>query len=128
MPAALAVEQQTFTISEIAEKTGVSAHTLRYYERIGLLDIGRQTSGHRRFTEHDLGRVVFIARLRSTAMPIREIQRYFALVETGKESEGERLALLQAHRAEVRAHLRELEAALDAIEHKIVAYGGSCAP
>jgi DNA-binding transcriptional MerR regulator len=125
---AVAVEPQTFTIAEVAEKTGVSAHTLRYYERLGLLDIGRQSSGHRRFTERDLGRVLFIARLRSTAMPIREIQRYFALVQAGKQSEGERLALLQAHRVEVIARLRELGAALDAIEHKIVGYGGSCAP
>jgi DNA-binding transcriptional MerR regulator len=61
-------------------------------------------------------------------MPIREIQRYFELVAAGPETEDERLALLQAHRVAVRARLRELEAALDAIEHKIAYYGGSCAP
>jgi DNA-binding transcriptional MerR regulator len=125
---ALAVQDQTFTIAEVAEKTGVSAHALRYYERIGLLDVGRQASGHRRFTSHDVDRVVFIGRLRATAMPIREIQRYFALVAGGPPTENERLALLEAHRATVRARLRELETALDAIEHKIARYGGSCAP
>jgi DNA-binding transcriptional MerR regulator len=125
---AIAVHEQTFTIAEVADQTGVSAHALRYYERIGLLDVDRQASGHRRFRGHDLDRVVFITRLRATAMPIREIQRYFALVAGGPSTEDERLALLQAHRATVRARLRELEAALDAIEHKIARYGGSCAP
>jgi DNA-binding transcriptional MerR regulator len=125
---AIAVQDQTFTIAEVAERTCISAHTLRYYERIGLLDVGRVASGHRRFTEHDIQRVVFIGRLRATAMPIREVQRYFALVAGGPSTEDERLALLQAHRGAVRARLHELETALDAIEHKIARYGGSCAP
>jgi DNA-binding transcriptional MerR regulator len=125
---AIAVEDPTFTIAEVADHTGVSAHTLRYYERIGLLDVGRQPSGHRRFSGHDVDRVVFIGRLRATAMPIRDIQRYFALVARGPSTEDERLVLLQAHRAAVRARLHELESALDAIEHKIARYGGSCAP
>jgi DNA-binding transcriptional MerR regulator len=125
---ALAVQEPTYTIATVAEQTGVSAHTLRYYERIGLLDVGRQSSGHRGYVQSDVDRVVFITRLRATAMPIRQIQRYFALVAIGPSTEDERLMLLQAHRGEVRAHLLELEAALDAIEHKIARYGGSCAP
>jgi DNA-binding transcriptional MerR regulator len=122
------VEDQTFTIAEVADTTGVSGHALRYYERIGLLEVGRHASGHRRYTEHDVDRVVFIRRLRATAMPIREIQRYFALVAGGPATEDERLSVLQVHRVEVRTRLRELESALDAIEHKIAHYGGSCAP
>jgi DNA-binding transcriptional MerR regulator len=110
-----AVQEETYTIAEVAERTGVTAHTLRYYERIGLLDIGRQASGHRRFSSHDLDRVVFIGRLRATAMPIREVQRYFALVGGGPSTEAERLALLEAHRSIVRDRLHELESALDAI-------------
>ena len=125
---AITVQEQTYTIAEVAERTGVTAHTLRYYERIGLLDIGRQASGHRRFSTNDLDRVVFIGRLRATAMPIREIQRYFALVADGPSTEDDRLALLEAHRSIVRDRLHELESALDAIEHKIAYYGGSCAP
>jgi DNA-binding transcriptional MerR regulator len=125
---AIAVQEPSYTIAEVAEQTGVTAHTLRYYERIGLLDVGRQASGHRRFSTHDLDRVVFIGKLRATAMPIRDIQRYFALVVVGPSTEGERLALLEAHRSTVRARLEELEAALGAIEYKIAYYGGSCAP
>jgi DNA-binding transcriptional MerR regulator len=124
----IAIQEPTFTIADVAERTGVSAHALRYYERIGLLEVGRQASGHRRYTEHDVERVVFITRLRATAMPIREIQRYFALVGAGPATEDERLALLEAHRAGVRARLRELEVALDAIERKIARYGGSRTP
>lgn len=122
-----AVREQTFTIAEVAERTGITPHALRYYERIGLLDVGRQASGHRRFTGNDVERVVFIGRLRATAMPIREIQRYFALVAGGSSTEADRLALLEAHRGEVLARLGELETALGAIEQKIVRYGGSCA-
>lgn len=121
-----AIEEQTFTIAEVVEKTGVTAHTLRYYERIGLLDVGRLESGHRRYTVPDVERVVFIGRLRATAMPIREIERYFALVARGKDTEDERLALLQEHRAEVLTRLGELQAALGAIEFKIAHYGGTC--
>ena len=125
---ATAVQEETYTIAEVAAKTGVSAHTLRYYERIGLLDVGRHANGHRRFTEYDVHGVVFIGRLRATAMPIREIQHYFALVAAGPSTEGDRIALLRSHRRHVRARLRELEEALGAIEHKIARYGGSRAP
>jgi DNA-binding transcriptional MerR regulator len=125
---AIAVQEQTYTIAEVAEQTGMSAHALRYYERIGLLDVGRQASGHRRFSTHDVYRVVFIGRLRATAMPIRDIQRYFALVASGPATEDERLALLEAHRSTVRERLHEMESALDVIEHKIASYGGSCTP
>lgn len=125
---AVAAQEETYTIAEVAARTGVSAHTLRYYERIGLLDVGRQANGHRRFTEHDIHGVVFIGRLRATAMPIREIQRYFALVAAGPSTEGDRLALLQSHRRAVLAHLHEVEEALGAIEHKIARYGGSRTP
>ena len=125
---AIATREETYTIAKVAAKTGVSAHTLRYYERIGLLDVGRQANGHRCFTEYDIHGVVFIGRLRATAMPIREIQRYFALVAAGPSTEDDRLALLQSHRRAVRAHLNEVEEALGAIEHKIVHYGGSRTP
>ena len=122
----IAADQHTFTIAEVAEKTGVTAHTLRYYERIGLLDVGRLESGHRRYTDHDVERVIFIGRLRATAMPIREILQYFDLVARGRDTEDERLALLQEHRTAVLARLGELEAALGAIEFKIAHYGGTC--
>jgi DNA-binding transcriptional MerR regulator len=125
---AVAAGEQTYSIAEVVERTGVTAYTLRYYERIGLLEIDRHASGRRRFSTHDVDRVVFIGRLRATAMPIRDIQRYFDLVATGPSTEDQRLALLEAHRVAVRERLQEQEVALDAIDYKIAFYGGSCVP
>jgi DNA-binding transcriptional MerR regulator len=119
---------ETRTIAEVAESTGVTAHTLRYYERIGLLSVPRDAAGHRLYTQDEIARVVFITRLRLTAMPIRDIQAYFRLVEDGPGNEDQRLALLERHRDQVKAHIVELEAALGVVEYKIATYGGSCLP
>lgn len=116
------------TIAEAAARTGVTAHTLRYYERIGLLSVPRDAVGHRVYTQAELSRVVFITRLRLTAMPIRDIQAYFALVAEGPGTEDQRLALLEAHRVAVKARIADLESALGAIEFKIATYGGGCLP
>jgi DNA-binding transcriptional MerR regulator len=115
----------TWTIAEVAERVGVTAHTLRYYERIGLLSIGRDEAGRRRYTERDINRVYFITRLRAADLPIGQIQRYFALVAAGPHTEPERLALLEGHRDEIRARLASLETALTTIEFKIAHYGGA---
>jgi DNA-binding transcriptional MerR regulator len=112
----------------VAEQTGVSAHTLRYYERIGLLEVPRDHAGRRRYTNVELARLVFITRLRLTAMPIRDIQAYFRLVDEGPGNESERLALLERHRNQVKIRLTALQAALDVIDFKIATYGGVCEP
>jgi DNA-binding transcriptional MerR regulator len=116
------------SIAEVAERTGVTAHTLRYYERIGLVSVPRDGAGRRVYTADEVARVLFITRLRLTAMPIREIQAYFRLVAEGPGTEPQRLALLERHRADVQARMRELQSALEAIEYKIAVYGGSCTP
>ena len=102
------------TISEVAERTGLTRHTLRYYERDGLmLDVGRAGSGHRRYSAHDLGWIELISKLRATGMPIREVRHYAELVRAGDGNEDERLALLRAHRERVLAQLDESLAAVD---------------
>ena len=116
------------SIAEVAERTGVTAHTLRYYERIGLVTVPRDAAGHRLYTQDALNRVVFITRLRQTAMPIRDIQAYFRLVAEGPGNEDQRLALLERHRDQVKAHINELESALGVVEYKIATYGGNCLP
>jgi DNA-binding transcriptional MerR regulator len=116
------------SIAEVAERTGVTAHTLRYYERIGLLDVPRDDAGRRAYTEADLSRVVFISRLRLTEMPIRDIQTYFTLVDDGPGNEDQRLALLEAHRDRVKERIDELQVALGVVEFKIETYGGNCLP
>ncbi len=116
----------TLTIAEVAERTGVTDHTLRYYERVGLLAVGRDHNGRRRYTDADIGRVVFISRLRMSEMPIRDISRYVELVREGPRTEPQRLALLEAHRASVRGRIAELQDALGVVEYKITVYGGTC--
>lgn len=115
-------------IAEIAERTGISPHTLRYYERIGLLAVPRDAAGRRAYRAEDYARVVFLNRLRMTGMPIRGLLRYVRLAEAGEATVPERLAMLQAHRDAVREQLAELQFALEVVEFKIESYGGRCVP
>lgn len=119
-------DSRTLTIAEAAAATGLTPHTLRYYERDGLLldDVGRASSGHRRYTDRDLAWLHLLTRLRSTGMPIREIREYARLVREGDGTEPQRLAMLQAHRDAVRAQLAEAAEHLAAIELKIDVYAG----
>ncbi|MFD4470237.1 MerR family transcriptional regulator [Rhodococcus sp. NPDC058505] len=112
------------TIAEVVARTGLTAHTLRYYERDGLMlaEIGRASSGHRRYTAFDVAWIELITRLRATGMPIREIQRYAALVRAGDGTEPDRLELLLAHRGRVLAQLAEVTEHLAALDTKIGVY------
>jgi DNA-binding transcriptional MerR regulator len=113
----------SMTISEAAQASGLTAHTLRYYERAGLLDpVDRGASGHRRYDEADLARIAFLSRLRSTGMPIRQVREYAQLLRAGPGNEAERLALLEAHRDTVRARMAEMERHLELIDYKIDVY------
>jgi DNA-binding transcriptional MerR regulator len=104
------------TIAEATEVSGLTAHTLRYYERAGLLEPGRAENGHRRFTDDDLQRVHFVQKLRATGMPIRDVRRYFAAEPS------ERLQILRDHRRQVVSDIEELTGALDLIDYKIDLY------
>jgi DNA-binding transcriptional MerR regulator len=117
------VTEEALTIAEAAEEAGVSAHTLRYYERAGLLTpIERNGSGHRRFTSQDVQWIVVCTRLRATGMPIRRIREYAELVRDGDGNEAQRLALLEAHREDVRERMREIRRNLELIDYKIGLY------
>src|ERR1700722_19106402 len=114
---------ETLSISDAAAATGLSPHTLRYYERAGLIDpVGRAGSTHRRYTGVEIEWVVFLTKLRSTGMPIRHMRAYADLVRRGEGTEVERLALLEEHRDSVRAHLEEAARNLSAIDTKIQMY------
>jgi DNA-binding transcriptional MerR regulator len=117
------------SIAEAARRTGVSVHTLRYYERAGLVvtNVGRTTSGRRRYHQLDLDWIHVCTRLRATGMPIKAIRRYAQLVSAGYGNEQERLALLEAHRADVIAKVAELQENLKLIDHKIDVYRGRLA-
>jgi DNA-binding transcriptional MerR regulator len=119
----------SLTIAEVAARTGLTAHTLRYYERDGLMlgSVDRAASGHRRYSEGDLTWIEMITRLRSTGMPIRDVRRYADLVRAGDGNEAERLELLQAHRERVEAELARVTSHLRAIDYKIALYEGKLA-
>ncbi len=112
------------SIAEAARRCGLTAHTLRYYERDGLLleQVGRAATGHRRYTERDLTWITLITRLRATGMPIRDIRSYADLCRRGDGNESDRLALLLAHRDRVLAELAATTAHLSAINGKIGIY------
>ncbi len=111
------------TIAEAAARAGISAHTIRYYERAGLLaPIERTDSGHRRFAAADIEWIVVITKLRATGMPIRRIREYAELVREGDGNELERLALLESHREEVLRRLDEVQQNLELVDYKIALY------
>ncbi|KRF35402.1 MerR family transcriptional regulator [Nocardioides sp. Soil805] len=114
----------SLTIAEAAERTGLTAHTLRYYERDGLLrtPVRRSASGHRAYDEGDLAWITLISKLRATGMPIRDVKRYADLVRAGSGNEAERLDLLRAHRERVLRRLDEVREHLSAIDLKVELY------
>ena len=110
-------------IGELARRTGLTAHTIRYYERIGLLPrAGRDGSGQRDYDGSILIWIEFLDRLKTTGMPIREMLRYAALRERGATTGPDRRLLLESHRDKVRAHLADLQAALLVLDTKILGY------
>ena len=114
---------RTLSIAEAAEATGLSAHTLRYYERAGLLEpVDRNQGGHRRYRQPDLELIRFLSKLRATGMPIRDVRRYAELLKAGDATNEERLALLEAHREAVVAELEAVAESLELVEWKIGVY------
>jgi DNA-binding transcriptional MerR regulator len=111
------------TIQEAAEHTGLTAHTLRYYERIGLLDpVARGTGNQRRYDATDLAWLAFLQRLRATGMSIRNMQRFAELRRVGAGTVATRRALLEEHRDEVLERILELQRDLQALTEKITHY------
>lgn len=108
------------TIGEVAERTGLSIHTLRYYDEIGLLpQVKRAANGHRVFNEDVLGWIDVIKCLRITQMPLADMQRFTHLAHQGINTLSQQRALLEAHRREIEQRMCEVEEAIAMIDHKI---------
>jgi len=117
----------TWTTGEAAEKCGLSQHTLRWYERIGLLaPVDRGSDGRRRFSDADLDWLSLLTKLRATGMPVRDMQRYAELVRSGA-GEAERIELLKRHREEVRRALATQRECLKLLDAKIGHYSSRLA-
>ncbi|MBE9136027.1 MerR family transcriptional regulator [Nodosilinea sp. LEGE 07088] len=116
--------EQQLTIQQVAAATGLSVHTLRYYERCDLIaPVGRSRNGHRRYSAHDLRWIEFLNRLRLTGMPIRQMQQYAELVRSHPDSGFHtRRQILMGHREAVLAQIQQLQDNLAVIDWKIQHY------
>lgn len=115
--------QDGYTISEVAAVTGLSAHTLRWYERIGLMPhVDRSHTGQRRFTNRDLDWLEIVGKLRLTGMPVAGMVRYAELVRAGDQTYAERRELLERTREDVLRRIAELQDTLSVLNFKIGNY------
>ncbi|MEU1115275.1 MULTISPECIES: MerR family transcriptional regulator [unclassified Streptomyces] len=118
--------QDHYTISEVAAHTGLSAYTLRWYERIGLMPhIDRSHTGQRRYRNRDLDWLAFVGKLRLTGMPVADMVRYAELVRAGEHTFADRQELLEQTRRDVRDRIAELQGTLAVLDYKIDVYAGA---
>ncbi len=112
-----------YTIKQIAERTNLTEHTLRYYDREGLIPlITRTSSGIRQFSEDDLEWINLICCLRNSGMPLQEVKEFMHLCLKGKESLEERRLLLENHRARILDQMKNLDKSLHTVNYKIEHY------
>lgn len=112
-----------FTIRQVAASTGLSEDTLRYYERIGLIAPSRHASSHhRRYNNDDITWIDFLVRLRSTGMPLAQIQTYIHLYQQGEPTLPDRRALIEAHERAVLERIADLQESLTVIRAKLEFY------
>ncbi|AVH22057.1 MerR family transcriptional regulator [Nocardia cyriacigeorgica] len=118
-------ERPRYSIGEVAERCGLSRDTLRWYERIGLMDyIGRDHTGKRRFSDRDLDWLELIGRLRTTGMSVADMVRYAELVRAGDATLPQRLEMFRATRADTLAKIAELQRTVAVLDYKIELYEG----
>ncbi|MGW5450191.1 MerR family transcriptional regulator [Streptomyces asiaticus] len=118
------MSDESLTIGEVSERTGLGIHTLRYYERQGLLlgSVGRSGGGQRRYSAFDVEWLQLCNRFRACGMPLSDIRRYAELVAAGPGNEQQRLELLRTHEIRVRAELAQMTENLAVIEAKARLY------
>ena len=117
------IQKDKLTIQEVSQATGLSAHTLRYYERIGLIHpINREENTRRCYTADDVGWIDFLMKLRATGMSIKDMQRYAELQRLGDATLPERVEMLKSLRDKVESHIEEMNEHLKLIYYKIDYY------
>ncbi|MEU7168980.1 MerR family transcriptional regulator [Streptomyces morookaense] len=116
--------EKPLSIGEVAARTGLSVHALRFYEREGLLvgPVRRSTGGRRRYAAGDVEWLLICVKLRESGMPLAELKRFAELVRQGPGNEAERLQLLDAHRRRVDAQITALEECRSVITWKVGVY------
>lgn len=115
---------EVLSIGEVAERTGLSVHALRFYEREGLLvgPLRRSSGGRRQYATVDVEWLLVCVKLRESGMPLADLRRFAELVRYGPGNEAERLELLETHRRRVDAQIRALEECRSVIAWKVDVY------
>ena len=114
-----------YSIQEVCNRTGLSAHTLRYYEKEGLLTkVERSAGGFRQYSDEDLEWLGLICCLKNTGMPLQEIARFVRLAHEGDYTLRERVELLKDHREKLFARMDEMQKYLDKITWKVNFFSG----
>ncbi len=115
----------TYSVGEVSARTGFSVDTLRYYERLGLIEpVERSAGGRRMYREQDVGWLDFVSCLRDTGMPVERMRQFAELCRDGEHTVPERVNLLAAHGSRVEAEIEALRTRLAAIRHKLEYYEG----
>ncbi|MES2036748.1 MAG: MerR family transcriptional regulator [Pseudomonadota bacterium] len=115
--------KQFISIGELADLTGLSAYTLRFYEKAGVLQAAKRAdNGHRRYNSQDVLWLEFVLRLKQTGMPLADIREYAQLRANGQMSLQQRLAMLELHRQRLATTMSELAANASALDDKIQVY------
>ena len=115
--------ENLFSIQQVASMTGLSTHTLRYYEKIGLIkNVQRDQTGYRQYTDFDLAWIQFLIRLRVTGMPMLKMKQFSDLRQKGDSTITARKELLEEHYKDVLGKIEELELNSERIEEKIAHY------
>jgi DNA-binding transcriptional MerR regulator len=122
-------DEAALTIGQVAERTGLSVHALRFYERQGILadPVERTAGGRRVYSERDVEWIANCTKFRASGMPVATIRRFAQLVRSGEGNENQRLELLREHRQIVIERIAELTGCLDLISRKVAAYEESIA-
>jgi DNA-binding transcriptional MerR regulator len=116
--------ETSLSIGEVSALTGLTAHTLRFYEQEGLFvaPVRRNAAGRRVFTGEEVGWLKVCTKLRSSGMPLPEIRRYAQLAREGAGNEAERFEILRRHEARVQQQVADLQEALGIIHAKVERY------
>ncbi|MCK7622423.1 MerR family transcriptional regulator [Streptomyces sp. RS10V-4] len=118
------IRAEPLSIGEVAERTGLSVHALRFYEREGLLigPVQRTAGGRRRYAPADVDWLLICVKLRESGMPLTDLKRFAELVRQGAGNEAERLHLLDTHQRRVEAQIQALEECRSVIAWKVGVY------
>ena len=110
-------------IKQFSMLTGLSVHTLRYYEKIGLIpDIKRDINDYRDYSEQDLEWMNFLNKLKATGMSIADMQTFAALRKEGEHNIPQRIEILKKHRKHIESELKNIKETLEKIDFKLDCY------